>query len=65
MSASITSFQNINHNPKISPLELYAGPMIPPARPALAYSDDNDDFDGDDDDHDDDKKRVKSWRDLV
>ena len=39
--------------------------MIPPARPALAYSDDNDDFDGHDDGHDNDKKRVKSWRDLV
>ena len=34
--------------------------MIPLAKPALAYSDDNDDFDGDDDGHDDDKKRVKS-----
>ena len=43
----------------------FSGPMIPPARPALAYSDDNDDFDCDDDGHDDDKKRVKSWRDLV
>ena len=60
MSASITSFHDIHYNPKIYPLELYAGPMIPRSRPALAYSDDNDDFDGDDDGHDDDKKRVKS-----
>ena len=56
MCASISSFQNMNYNP----LELYPGPVIPPARPALAYSDNNDDFDGDDDGHDDDKKRVKS-----